>query len=177
MKKTMILVSAMIILMSTPLLAQDYPKAEVFGGFSLVSVGSNENFFSEREQGYGFQANAAFNFHQNVGIVADFGGQYKSIGSETIHAYEFLFGPRFSMRGERATVFGQALFGGSNIGVSGDSINGFAMGFGGGVYVNVNDRFAVRVIQFDWVPSRYSEGNYSIWMKNVVRFGFGIVIK
>jgi len=178
MKKTVILVSAMIVLMSAPLMAQDYPKAEVFGGFSLLSLGSERDLFSDRIQFYGFQANAAFNFHENVGIAADFGGQFKSDEGDTFHIYEFLFGPRFSMRGERATVFGQVLFGGANIGDGEDSINGFAMGVGGGVDINVNDRFAVRVVQFDWTPSRYSsDSGDSRWMKNVVRFGFGIVIK
>ena len=56
---------------------------------------------------------------------------------------------------KQATLFVHALFGGMNFGVSDGSVSGFAMGFGGGVDVNINDRFAVRT----------------------VRFGFGIVIK
>jgi opacity protein-like surface antigen len=182
MKKSMLLLMGIFILLCGSAFAQDdYSKAEVFGGFSILSVGSDEDVFSEREQFYGFQANAAFNVTENFGVVADFGGQYKSFEIEedeetfeiNAHVYEYLFGPRFSLRGERATVFGQALFGGATLGGDGESINGFAMGFGGGVDVNVSDRFAVRVVQFDWIPTRF-EG---VWNNNTVRFGFGIVIK
>ncbi|MEJ2247690.1 MAG: hypothetical protein P8Y80_16680 [Acidobacteriota bacterium] len=174
MKKSILLLMGIFILLCGSAFAQDdYPKAEVFGGFSILSVGSDEDVFSEREQFYGFQANAAFNVSENFGAVADFGGQYKNIEDITAHVYEYVFGPRFSLRGEKATVFGQALFGGATLGGGGESINGFAMGFGGGVDVNVSERLAVRVVQFDWIPTRF-EGE---WNNNTVRFGFGIVIK
>lgn len=174
MKKTILLICGMFLLLCSPVLAQDdYPKAEVFGGFSIVSTDLGLGNLIDRQTFYGFQANGAFNFHKNVGIVADFGGHYKGVAGETIHTYEYLFGPRVNLRSEKATVFGHALFGGANIGVAGGSENGFAMGFGGGIDVNVNDRVGVRVIQFDWIPSRF-EG---VWVNDNVRFGFGIVLK
>jgi opacity protein-like surface antigen len=71
-----------------------------------------------------------------------------------------------------ATVFAHALFGGINAGGH-ISDSAFAMGFGGGLDVNVNDHFAVRAVQFDWIPIQ----NAGAWDTNTIRFGFGIVIK
>ncbi|NWG12870.1 MAG: hypothetical protein HXY20_04960 [Acidobacteria bacterium] len=158
-----------LVLASLPLPAQNtYPKAEIFGGFSVASVANGD-----REQLYGWQAGVAGNFHRNVGLVADFGGQYKDIEGISVHAYEYLFGPRFSVRADGATGFLHALFGGVSAGGEGLSESGFMMGFGGGVDVNAGSRIAVRVIQFDWLPSRV-EGE---WSKSEFRVGFGIVIK
>ena len=51
--------------------------------------------------------------------------------------------------------------------------NHFTMGFGGGVDVAAGDNFAVRVIQFDWLPTK----GEPTWLKNNLRFGFGVVWK
>jgi hypothetical protein len=133
-----------------------------------VSAGNGD-----REQLYGWQASIAGNFHRNIGVVGDFGGQYKTIDGVSVHAYEYLFGPRFSVRAVKATGFFHALFGGLSVGGEGFSENGFMMGFGGGVDVNAGRRIAVRVIQFDWLPNRI-EGD---WSSSEFRVGFGIVIK
>ena len=171
--RRLVMLFFIVFLVSVPVLAADgeFPKAEVFGGFSLLSVG--EDALGERMTFKGFQASIAGNFHKNVGIVADFGGQYKSEQGMTAHMYEFLFGPRLTHRMERANVFVHGLFGGLSAGGEGESDSGFAMGFGGGIDINVNERFAVRIVQFDWVPVRINEQ----WFKDNVRFGFGIIIK
>jgi hypothetical protein len=173
MKKSMLLLLGMLVIASIPVMAQDdYPKVEVFGGFSLLNFNPQE-MFDERQNAYGFQANVAGNLHENFGIEADFGGQYKKIEGYTLSTYEFLFGPRFTFRAEKASFFAHALIGGAHVGIEEYTDNGLAMGFGGGVDVNVNDRFAVRVVQFDWIPSKF-EGE---WSNDTVRFGFGVVIK
>ena len=176
MKKSMLLLLGMLVLVCGSAFAQDYPKAEVFGGFSILTVGESSNpFEGQRDNLFGFQANAAFNVSENFGVEADFGGQYKSFDEfdVTAHTYQYLFGPRFSLRGEKTTVFAHALFGGVTVGAAGESESAFAMGLGGGLDVNLSDRFAVRVVQFDWIPI-HDQGE---WYNNTVRFGFGIVIK
>ena len=159
-----------VVILCFPLIAvaQDYPTTEVFGGFSLFSVGNGD-----REQFYGFQASVAGNLHESLGIVGEVGGQYKDFGGENIQIYEYLFGPRFSLRKDIATVFAHVLFGGITAKGGGSSESGFAMGIGGGVDVNAGDRFAIRVAQFDWMPHRLG----GRWSKEEIRFGFGIVIK
>ena len=176
MKKTILLLLGMLILVCGTAFAQDYPKAEVFGGFSVLTVGDSSNpFENQRDNFFGFQADGAFNFHENLGVEADFGGQYKGFDQAdvTAHFYQYLFGPRFTLRQEKANVFAHVLFGGATAGVAGHNENAFAMGIGGGLDVNVNDRFAVRIVQFDWIPI-HDQGE---WYNNTVRFGFGIVIK
>mgnify|MGYP001106952547 CR=1 FL=1 len=161
------LVLVLTALLAVPAMGQDeYPKAEIFGGFSYLNVDTGDT----RENTLGFQASVAGNFHKNIGIVGDFGGQYKTIEGVTGHAYEFLFGPRFNYRTEKANVFVHGLFGGVTIGAAGESENGFAMGIGGGVDVKVSDHVAFRVMQVDYIPSHIAE----FWQHNL-RLGVGIV--
>ncbi len=179
-KRMLILVFVVALLVGLPAQAQDSPKAEIFGGFSVLS-----ELVFDREAFLGFQARASVNLTENLGIVADFGRQSKTITEPftgldlTANITEYLFGPRYVVRGERASGFIHALFGGERVSVPvpGQSfavaLNAFAMGFGGGVDVNVGRSLAVRVIQFDWLPTRF-EG---VWSTEQVRFGFGIVYK
>jgi hypothetical protein len=166
MKKSMLMLFHVLILVSVSAWAQEkFPKAEGFGGFSVLSLDAGK----ERIQPLGFQASVAGNFHKNIGIVGDFGGQYKNEG----HVYEYLFGPQFSMRRDKVNVFAHTLFGGATAGGGGDSISHFAMGFGGGFDVSVNNKFAVRVVQFDWIPVHGT----GAWDYKTIRLGFGIVLK
>jgi len=172
MKKSILLVLGLFLLLGGTALAQDdYPMAEVFGGFSILNIG--DDLSGDRESFYGFQANAAFNLNETFGIEADFGGQYKDFDGTKVHVYEYLFGPRFSMRQENTTFFAHALFGGATVGAEGENENGFAMGFGAGLDINVSEHFAVRPVQFDWILTNF----YDDWQNDHIRFGFGIVIK
>ena len=173
MKKVVPILFTLLILGSVSVWAADeFPKAEVFGGFSVLSV-KNSDLGSDRWNPVGFQVGVAGNITKNFGIVGDFGGQYK----DSAHIYEYMGGPRVTARLAKASVFAHALFGGATIGGSADtesiSENGFAMGFGGGLDVNANKHFAIRVVQFDWVPVHIS----GTWFNNQIRFGFGLVFK
>ena len=166
MKKQMLMLFPIFILVSVSARAQDgFPKAEVFGGHSALSSDSGRG----RVESFGFQASVAGNFHRSVGIVGDFGGQYRN----SAHIYEYLLGPRFSVRRSKGTVFVHALFGGVTAGRGNGSDSAFAMGFGGGIDVNVNNHFAVRGIQFDWTPIHGA----GAWDMKSIRLGLGIVIK
>ena len=154
-----------------PTQAQEiYPKADIFGGFAILSVG-DAGLNGSREQLLGWQASVAGNVHRNVGLVADFGGQYKTIEGTKVHAYSYLFGPRFNVRSDRATVFAEALLGGFRVGGEGFSDNIFALGFGGGVDVKAGKHVSVRLVEFEWLPN-HSTG---AWSKKEVRVLFGVV--
>ncbi len=168
MKKS-ILLAGLVVLMSCPAWAQnDYPKAEIFGGFSWLSTGNGT-----RENDYGWQASVTGNFHKNVGFTADFAGQYDSAAGTTFQAYQYLLGPRLTSRGARVTGFAHALAGGITLRGGGQSETGFAMGLGGGVDINANDRIAIRVFQLDYLPVRF-QGE---WFKENFRVAAGIVFK
>jgi hypothetical protein len=164
MNKLVLILFSLLFVSTAAWAADESPKAEVFGGFSVLSIGGGE-----RSQYYGFQASAAVNLHKNVGILADFGGQY----GDGIHEYDYLFGPQFSIRKNKATVFAHALVGGDTYSDSSYSSTQFAMGFGGGLDVNLNKRIALRVVQFDWLPAHFEDG----WDNSTIRFGFGLVFK
>jgi len=166
-----ILATIGLFLFSVPGFAQEYvyPKAEVFGGFSISSIDAGLN----RESLLGWQSAVHGNVSHNIGLTADLGGQYKSIAGVRINTYQFLFGPRFFARREKVTPYVHSLFGAVRASAAGISDTGFGMGIGGGLDVNLSDRISIRVPQFDWTPSRFG----GIWSKSEYRLGFGIVIK
>jgi len=112
-KRMLILVFVVALLVGLPAQAQDSPKAEIFGGFSVQSA-----VVFDRESFLGFQASVSVNPTENLGIVADFGRQSKTITEPftgldvTADTTQYLFGPRYIVRGERASGFIHALFGG-----------------------------------------------------------------
>ena len=206
---------------SIPSFSQEviYPKAEIFGGFSMSNVpGVVPTAFDpttglptsySRKSLMGWQAAANYNLTHHLAIVGDFGGQYGSIPGYTVlgaavpgysmHTYQFLFGPRLMFRGPRVTPFVDALFGASRLSSSstasllggsttvGVSSTGFGMGLGGGLDINISDRLALRVPQFDWTPRHFAGSTTTVlgttvtvpgsWSTGEIRFGIGLVVK
>jgi len=165
--KRLLLISTVLLLLTVPAWGQDYPRMEVFGGFSYFSAdaGTRESFF-------GWQASISANFHENIGFTLDSGGQYNTNFGITLQAYEFLLGPRYIIRGERFTGFAHALFGLEHARAGGFSDTAFAMGFGGGVDVNASDRIAIRAFQLDYIPVTSS----GVWTHDA-RVGAGVVFR
>ena len=159
-------VVSVLLLLAVPASAQDYPKVEIFGGFSYANV--DDTIDNEREQFLGFQASFAGNLNESFGIVGDFGAQ-ESFAGDT---YEFLAGPRFASRGDTATGFVHAMFGRAAFSGDVNSDTGFAMAFGGGLDVNVGGRLVLRAIQFDYVPTRLFNTR-----QHNIRLGLGVVFK
>jgi hypothetical protein len=161
-------------------LAQEAPRAEVFGGYQYFrgSTGINgvDNFNLN-----GWNASASGYLNDYFGVKADFAGSYGTpsmagIGIKTrLHTY--MFGPvlRYT-NASKITPFAHALFGGGHIsgsalGVSA-SESDFAWAAGGGADVSVNKRFGVRVAQLDFLQTRVA-GN----SQNNFRYSAGIVLK
>jgi hypothetical protein len=169
-----------LLLISIPGWAQEsYPKAEVFGGFSISSIGTSSTdpltgaTTSIRDSFYGWQASVNGNLQRHIGIVGDFGGQYKSIAGVPISNYQYMFGPQISMRQEKVTPFVHALVGINRTSALGASSANLGLGIGGGLDLNISDRLALRVPQFDWTPIHAG----GVWTNNVIRIGIGLVIK
>lgn len=158
--------------------AQDAPKAEVYGGYSAL--------FTEDVTLHGFQASVAGNVNKWFGLVAEFGGAFDTDTQGSglkvkSTVYTYLFGPRFSRRGDgRVTPFVQTLFGGvrgrgelEGAGLNEvETANGFGMALGGGVDVKLSERFALRVIQADYLLTRV-DGETA----NNARVSAGIVLR
>ena len=218
--RRLIFVLAIGLFLSIPSFAQEviYPKAEVFGGFSISSIPGVLPTYDPttglptayaRKSFMGWQASANYNLTHHLGIVGDFGGQYGNIPSATVlgvtipgfsmNTYQFLFGPQLAFRKPRVTPYVHALFGGIKEGVGsvsvtdpvtgltvttpGVSSTGLGMGFGGGLDINISDRLALRVPQFDWTL-RHIAGTTVLgvtvpgtWSTGQIRIGIGLVIK
>jgi len=120
----------------------NYPKAEIFGGYqySHLSGGVNAN---------GFDFNFNGNFNDHFGITADFGTAFNSTGGVNFSNYTYTFGPQLSLRANKGyTPFVHALIGGDHASASTGGVsvgtNGFALLAGGGVDFNINRHMAFR---------------------------------
>ncbi len=172
--------------------AQDKPQAEVFGGYSYlhtsdsgVSINSN-----------GASGSVSFNPNPWLGLVGDFGFYHASPNVSTftvglpfsadvsLNTFSYLFGPKVAMRSnEKFTPFAQALFGGAHqkatvkvAGISAsDSANAFAMALGGGLDVKATSSIAIRVIQAEYVLTKFNDGGNN--RQNSVRISAGVVFR
>jgi opacity protein-like surface antigen len=165
-------------------LPADYPKVELFAGFTHFGTPLNDTVSGNRMVGLnGGSASLAFNFNRYIGLVGDFGGyddsrlQLTGIGANqpfTVDssgtAYTYLFGPRFSYRNStRFTPFAQVLFGGvhaSAVTVSGcngsactplPSQNSFALTGGGGLDIRITRHFSIRAVQAEYMMTRFAD--------------------
>ena len=160
-------------------LAQDgYPRVEVFGGFSILPANGDD---FPRQTSFGFQTSVRGNLTRAFGIVADLGGQYRTVSNlgpgfpgvvAKTSVYQYLVGPSFTARRERFDVFGHGLVGGARgrSGISGFSDSGLTLGGGGGVDVRVGDRTAVRA-QVDYL------GSFVDILEDNIRVGLGVAIR
>ena len=183
MRKAFVL-AALLVLVTGAAMAQDHPKAEIFGGYSYLRVNPGQGIKGDNIPG-GWQASIAGNVNNWFGIAGDFSGHYGNPDFGTgvsvktrVHTYTF--GPRISYRNnDRVTPFAHVTFGGAHL--SGPSIpskNGFAMTLGGGVDAKVNDHFAIRIGQFDYILTRF-DGPVSgkTASQHNFRYSAGIVIR
>lgn len=141
-------------------------KVELFGGYSYLHLDSaptgNLN---------GWELSGQYKFTDWLGGVADFSGDYGTIGGVSTHFHTFLFGPQVSWPA-RVSPFAHVLIGGAHIGVPGGSDTAFATAIGGGIDTKLNDRFSWRIIQGDYLMTRFGSTT-----QNNVRVSTGIVFR
>lgn len=181
---------ALIVLLVAPMLsAQDAPRAEIFGGYSLIHRSSDTM--------NGWDGALTANLNSWFGVTADVSGHYVTdttalflpltpsspIAVSKVHAYSFTAGPRFSYRKSRYTLFAHGLVGVSHFGsttqitgptpmtVSG-SDNAFTTFLGGGIDIPVAHRLAVRPVQAEYLFLRIHGFNV-----NQFRYSAGLVFR
>lgn len=177
-------IASLLFVCSLSAKAQDFPKAEVFGGYSFFRAGGGDNL-------NGWNASVAGNVNSWFGLVADFSGHYDSASSRSqldfpglpgfpplpgsaitiqrkTSVHTFLAGPRFSYRkNERITPFAHLLlgvsrrhsesetdFGGLGRTFFSSNDTGFAGALGGGLDVTLSKNIALRVVQADYMLTR-----------------------
>lgn len=178
--------------------AQDIPKVEIFGGYSYLRATGAE----EPANLHGW--NAALNVNlknwskASLGVVADVSGNYGtstvvifsldagSVGDLKTKNHNFLFGPQIQLHGSRVAPFARVMTGAARRQfsglLSGSPVdlkdNAFAFGTGGGVDVKVNKRVWLRLVQADYLMTRFEALDQSTSKtQHHLRLSAGLVIR
>jgi membrane-associated protease RseP (regulator of RpoE activity) len=171
----------MIFIVAPDLDSQDFPKAEIFGGYSYLNVDTNE--LTSRQNAHGWQTAVSGNFNKWLAAEFDISGYYKNY-TLSISAleplpikfrdYSYLAGPRLNFR----PFFVHALLGGDHLSASalgsGASQDGFAGAFGGGVIIPIKGHIGFR-FSADYVFSRHNVTGGPSVTQNNMRASAGIV--
>jgi hypothetical protein len=158
------------------------PQFEVSGTYSYVRANA-----ANSGGGYnlnGGSASFTYNFSERFAVVADggiyrFGGLPSGIDSTM---YTYLFGPRYNFRKvSRVTPFAEVLLGGGRLNASSGGIsageNGFSMAIGGGLDWPLRHRFSIRLIEADYLLTRFDRVTGTSATQNDVRISAGLVFR
>jgi len=187
MRKLWFGVSLMLLIPMAAMAQGEYPKAELFGGYSYFRAnpdGLNLN---------GWNASATANITNWFGIEGDFSGHYGSpriFGFEVpfvdVSSYTFMAGPKLTYRTNKVAPFAHFLLGAAraSTGAFGYSLSDTAMAavVGGGIDINVNKSLAIRAIQADYLMTRFQTGPQIAFSgfddrQNNFRLSAGLVLK
>jgi hypothetical protein len=144
--------------------AQDYNKAEVFGGFQYTSF---DTFNIQRSNLIRWDAQVTDYLKRPFGLTADISGSYGSpnVGGfdTTLHSYSYMFGPTFRAPLAKSTPFVHALFGYGHIGHVGGlySSSGFTYELGAGWDLAVAKNVSFRVAQGDFYVTKFKDATNS----------------
>ncbi len=185
MRKLVFLV-AVVLVVGVSARAQ-HPRVEIFGGYSYANL--DEGLFplpslSGRRNANGWGASFSLNANRFFGFTADFSGQHGDVDVRIVDpilgciavfppppgcttgvnfsTQQFLFGPRFTLRGAGATAFVHVLLGAARTRLSSFTLLGgivparsetdFALAAGGGLDVRLSPFLALRAFQVDYIP-------------------------
>lgn len=146
----------------------DYPKFEVFGGYSYFhpEAGDGAN---------GFAISLAGNVNEWFGLATDMSFHFDHGPGVDVDIYHYMFGPRWTYRKSRVEPFAHVMLGAQTLKTSFSglsfSTSEFALQLGGGLDAKVSDNFAVRLLQADYIRSF---GNLDI---NSYRLSAGVVLR
>jgi len=174
-----------------PASAQQFPRAELFTGFSYsnFNLGAQTPVVAPTGHNYyGFDMALSINPKSYLRLfLFDLGWQRgPSVFPEEIGNAQVLFGPQFVLRRPRVDAFAHTLAGLTNTHLGGcgyfggctahrDNRMNLALGFGGGVDLNWKRRFAIRLAQADYIPARLAghwESNFRLSAGIVFRFAY-----
>jgi len=182
-------------LSAIPLKAEDYPKAELLGGYRLSIDDHAIGLSSVGGTLHGFAAAAEFNLSRSLGVAAEIGyGTSKHSISDTTYDRSqttLLGGPRFSLRGKGARGFGHALIGifheagDSPPGFFGTpaqnpqrvSTSNFAIALGGGLDISLGNVISIRPVQLDFIVTKHESYANSPHSLYELRYLGGIIFK
>ncbi len=193
--RQIILLGGLLIALSSQAFAQEAPPFEVFAGYSYFRPDGGGNL-------HGWNVTATVRVGRWLEIDSDLSGHYgrQSFSAEisdddfpdiSVRAnsdasvHSFLFGPRFSYRGnKKVTPFVRNLFGVSRLRTDATIRSGpltvdstfadigFAFAIGGGLDVNLSESVGLRLFQVDYVGTTFGGTSQSN-----VRVSFGFTLR
>jgi len=153
---------------------------DVSGAYAYIHAGS-------ADIGGAFNLNGgsgslAYNFSDRFSAIADVGG-YRFSGLPSglsSNLYTYLFGPRYTLRKSRRFVpFAQVLLGGARVTARSGNVNAgenaFSASVGAGLDLALRERVSLRVLQADYLLTRFPNLNGNSATENHVRISVGIV--
>ncbi|MGA8144867.1 MAG: outer membrane beta-barrel protein [Candidatus Acidiferrales bacterium] len=181
---------ALLSIFALPAAAQQTPSFDVEGAYLYRSFyPPNAPRFAMN----GWNASLDHNVKRWLGIAGDLSGTYRNQGvNGNTQIYTFMAGPRIYPFGHRHKLipYGQILFGvgydrltyplNSGFPETTFSSTAFAWAGGGGVQLRINPKWAVRLLEFDYEQTRFSnypnqllatQGNYRISVGIVYHIG------
>ena len=175
-------VLALATILPLHVLAQDAPRAEVFGGFQYFRANSGTDVQNlDHFNLNGWDASLSGYFNRYLGVTADSSGAYGSpeLLGVPIHTklHTFMFGPvlRFP-NPTHITPFVHALGGGAHTSADSQGVTSAdtsaAWAVGGGLDLNMARIFAIRLAQVDYLQTRTGGDS-----QNNFRYSAGVVIK
>jgi len=193
--KRLFLIATFLTLSCIPTFAQkEVGKGELSWQYSFLSrevdtvnLPSGANITRRESVPLGFGVSVSGNLTRAIAIVGDTSFNWNNSSNISSKSRDFfiLSGPRFYIRGDDFSVFGQVMAGVSirkdeffnqpNPGTTQSIIikdTNFALGFGGGVDITLSHRVSLRLFQFDFIPTHSND----VWLKNY-RIKTGIVFR
>lgn len=179
MKVRFVIVLAVTLIFCGASLAQDSPKAEITGDYSYfrLNPGLPSYFNSQNLNGGGGQV--TFFVTPNIGLAGDLQG-YGSYtqcakpgapisGCAQGNLFTYMFGPQLKAHIGKFEPFAEVLLGGAHsnfyanacskltgaCGSKSPSNNAFSMAVGGGIDIAVSSKFAIRLVDADYVLTRF----------------------
>jgi hypothetical protein len=157
-------------------------QVDLAGTYSFIQA--NAANFDRRFNLNGGSVSVAYSFYDHLAFIAD-GGVYRfpELPMKTNSTmYTYLFGPRImSSRTDRTGAFAQILLGGGRLNASSSGINAgenaFAIAIGGGLDVPFRSHFAIRVVEADYLLTRFANGGNSPASQNNFRISAGLVYR
>jgi hypothetical protein len=156
--RTFLLLALLVVAAPAVARAQDAPAGDIFAGGSYMS----DDVGGDRAHLGGWHVAVTGNVNDWFALEADVAGHY---GDHSHHS--LMGGPRFTARGDRASAFVHALFGGVQAG----DVGTVQMAFGGGVDVKVTDAVDIRVVQVDYMRLGFEDPSHN------ARVSAGLVFK
>ncbi len=166
MRKLLILLPLLALPMSA--LAQETPKVEVFGGYSNLISNFTNSSIDMNGVNFAVQENVNSWFGGVLDFSTHFGSENQSVtGLSTtttsfrVNTQSLTYGPVFTYRKSKTvTPFGHAMVGGVRggpeyLGISQPEFR-FGVYAGGGLDVKVSPMISLRLIQADYLMSRFS---------------------